>query len=220
MTSIAMTAPLLNISVQQIELIHSRQARTSPELMTMHITANSWCKADTAVAYLGHVCQLLSELVGLACGSLCTAVCLGTRLLAGLQLFDSHSQCLCKAQVHRLNAALHAHHVTPKLLEPGMCLPGHQQLTPNAGRSVTASPYVAHNVDLIDYAGLRLIWCDCASLATKSGKWLCMCDRSGAYGRGRNRLWVMLASHIHVQQSRISQTRPDYRKGGLNKIDA
>ena len=65
--------------------------------MTMHITANIWCKADTSVAYLGHVRQLLSELVSLACGSLCTAVCLGTRLLAGLQLFHSHSQCLCKA---------------------------------------------------------------------------------------------------------------------------
>lgn len=151
MTSTAMTAPLLSMSVQQIELTNTKQARISLGLMTMQITANSWCKADTAVAYLGHVCQLLSELVGLACGSLCTAVCLGTCLLAGLQLFDSHSQCLCNAWAHCLNAALHAHQVTAK---PGMCLPGHQQLAPNAGRSVTASLFVAHRVVLDVYASL------------------------------------------------------------------
>ena len=151
MTSTAMTAPLLSMSVQQIELTNTKQARISLGLMTMQITANSWCKADTAVAYLGHVCQLLSELVGLACGSLCTAVCLGTCLLAGPQLFDSHSQCLCNAWAHCLNAALHAHQVTAK---PGMCLPGHQQLAPNAGRSVTASLFVAHRVVLDVYASL------------------------------------------------------------------
>jgi hypothetical protein len=150
-TSTAMTAPLLSMSVQQIELTNTKQARISLGLMTMQITANSWCKADTAVAYLGHVCQLLSELVGLACGSLCTAVCLGTCLLAGPQLFDSHSQCLCNAWAHCLNAALHAHQVTAK---PGMCLPGHQQLAPNAGRSVTASLFVAHRVVLDVYASL------------------------------------------------------------------
>jgi len=151
MTSTAMTAPLLSMSVQQIELTNTKQARISLGLMTMQITANSRCKADTAVAYLGHVCQLLSELVGLACGSLCTAVCLGTCLLAGPQLFDSHSQCLCNAWAHCLNAALHAHQVTAK---PGMCLPGHQQLAPNAGRSVTASLFVAHRVVLDVYASL------------------------------------------------------------------
>jgi len=151
MTSTAMTAPLLSMSVQQIELTNTKQARISLGLMTMQITANSWCKADTAVAYLGHVCQLLSELVGLACGSLCTAVCLGPCLLAGPQLFDSHSQCLCNAWAHCLNAALHAHQVTAK---PGMCLPGHQQLAPNAGRSVTASLFVAHRVVLDVYASL------------------------------------------------------------------
>jgi len=163
MTSTAMTAPLLSIRYHgsfSPEQACSGFERTHPlescdvsslGLMTMQITANSWCKADTAVAYLGHVCQLLSELVGLACGSLCTAVCLGTCLLAGPQLFDSHSQCLCNAWAHCLNAALHAHQVTAK---PGMCLPGHQQLAPNAGRSVTASLFVAHRVVLDVYASL------------------------------------------------------------------
>jgi len=35
-----------------------------------------------------------------------------------------------------------------------MCLPGHQQLAPNAGRSVTASLFVAHRVVLDVYASL------------------------------------------------------------------
>ena len=66
---------------------------------------------------------------------------------------------------------LHAHHAVLKPPEPGMCLPGHQQVAPNAGRLVVASPDVAHYADLIVYVGLMLIWCDCVSLATKSDKW-------------------------------------------------
>ena len=52
------------------------------------------------------------------------------------------------------------------------CVPAWSSIADAQGRKVSDSITVtAHKIVLVVYAGLRVIWCSCVSLATKSDKW-------------------------------------------------